>query len=431
MKAIDDELTGVRSRAALMSALQRCVMQSNEQRTPMAVLVVDVDGFAQINNVHGYQAGDEVLRHLAAQLGEVARPHDVLARIGSDRFVLLLNRILNRGHAELAIQKIFRLMDVPLQTRSVRFGVGVSVGAALCPMHATHPELVLRLAEAALSNARSVGHRHAYAPDAEVGLGISDVWDLELQLPGAIERGEMELHYQPQVCAADLSVIGAEALMRWKTPGRGYVSPAVFIPMAERTGEIRKLTSWALNTALRHAAEWAPERCLGVSVNLPGMLVTEPDLPEIVEAALRLWGTERVALTLEITEGSLMDSERAFASLARLRELGTRVSIDDFGTGYSCLAYFRDIPADELKIDQSFIKALLVDPATADITRFIVNLAQRFNLSVSAEGVEDEATLRAVQALGCQTVQGYLIGKAMPSSAFRRWLQEYRQGCAA
>lgn len=428
MDATDDELTGLRNRRSFLSLLRRCVTMSNEQRAAMALLVIDIDGFAQFNNVHGYDVGDRLLRHLAGLLGDVARSHDYAARIGDNRFGLILNRVLNQGHVELAIQKLFRLLDAPFQGERMRFNIPVTVGAALCPLHASHPDALMRRAEAALTRARRAGLRHGYAPDATRDLDISDLWDLEVQLSGAIDRGEMTLHYQPQLCARELQVVGAEALMRWNSPSRGAVAPDVFIPVAERTGQIRKLTAWALNTALRQAAEWGAGRHVSVSVNLPAMLVAQPDLPEIVEAALKLWGSEHVRLVLEVTESSLMDADRAFASLEQLRRLGVRVSIDDFGTGYSCLAYFRNIPADELKIDRSFVRALLTDPASADITRLIVDLSHRFGLSVAAEGVEDGETLVALRQLGCDVVQGFLFGKAMASAELGEWLAAHRAG---
>lgn len=422
MDPMHDELTGLRNRRNFLSLLRRCVSVANEQRATSAVIIVDIDQFAQFNNVQGYELGDLMLRHLAGVLQQVARSQDYAARIGDNRFALIVNRVLNRGHVELAVQKLFRLLEVPCQAETTRFRVPVTVGVALCPMHATQPEMLLRRAEAALARARAAGLRHDYAPDAAADLDISDMWDLELQLAGAIERGEMSLHYQPQVRASDRRFMGAEALMRWHSPSRGAVSPEVFIPVAERTGQIRSLTAWALNTALRQAAEWRSDGTVTVSVNLPGTLAMQPDLPELVAAALKLWGSERVQPVLEVTEGSLMDAGRAFAVLAQLRALGVRISIDDFGTGYSCLAYFKSIPADELKIDKSFVRELLTDDANADIVKLIVDLSRRFGLSVAAEGVEDEATFQLLREIGCTTVQGYLVARPMPSAQLREWL---------
>ncbi|MFD0738444.1 putative bifunctional diguanylate cyclase/phosphodiesterase [Lysobacter koreensis] len=423
MSMTEDALTGLCSRRSFLSSLSRHVQHVNDKRASLALLVIDIDGFAQINGAFGYDTGDQMLRYLTQQLRALARPCDYLARIGDNRFAVILHQLMNKGHAELAIQKLFRLLDVPFQAPSARMKVAVSVGVALCPAHASHPDFLLRRAEAALVTARQTGRRHAFAPDAARDQDLSEVWDLEMQLGGAIERGEMAMHYQPQVRLSDLRPVGAEALMRWNSPSRGVVSPAVFIPVAERTGQIKKLTVWALNTALRQASLWpAGDAPLTVSVNLPGTLATQPDLPELVEDALKLWGCDRVQLVLEVTEGSLMDSERAFAALARIRALGAKISIDDFGTGYSCLAYFRNLPADELKVDRSFVSSILTDPASADIAQLIVDLAHRFGLSVAGEGVEDAATLHALTQLGCDTAQGFLLGKAMPLPQFQRWL---------
>ncbi len=431
MLATQDELTGLRGRRAFIQLLARQVVQACEQRASLALLVVDVDGFVQINGVHGFDAGDALLRHLAERLTTLARRQDHVARIGDNRFAVVLNGVMNKGHAELAVQKLFRLLDIPLQAAEVRLGVPVTIGVAMCPAHATHGEHLLRRAEAALLRARREGVRHAFAPDAAADLDISDLWDMEMQLGGAVERGELQLHYQPKLASADLAPLGAEALMRWTSPSRGAVPPGVFIPVAERTGHIRKMTLWALNSALRQAARW-PEgghaRC--VSVNVPGMLTASPDLPGLVEDALNLWSGGGVQLILEITEGSLMDQARAFPVLERIRQLGVRISIDDFGTGYSCLAYFKNIPADELKIDRSFVMGLLSDPGSEDIVRLIIDLAHRFGLTVTAEGVEDAPTFERLREMGCDSVQGYHFARPMPASDVIAWFDRHEHARA-
>jgi diguanylate cyclase (GGDEF)-like protein len=420
----DDEITGLRTRRAFMALLGRQVVVACEHHSSMALLVVDVDGFVQMNGLHGFGVGDEVLRYLATQLQRVARKQDFVARIGDNRFAVVLTGMFNKGHVELAVQKLYRLLDVPLQASSIRLHVPVTIGIAMCPLHASHAEFLLRRAEAALLRARRDGMRHAFAPDANADLDISDLWDLEVQLGGAIERGEMQLAFQPKMRAADRQQVGAEALMRWTSISRGSVSPALFIPVAERIGQIKKLTVWALNSALRQAARWPAGRMpQTVSVNLPGMLASHRDLPELVEDALSLWSSSDVRLVLEITEGSLMEPAQAFPVLQRIRDLGVGISIDDFGTGYSCLAYFRNIPADELKIDRSFVTGLRTDPANAEIVRLIVDLAHRFGLSVAAEGVEDEATFERLREIGCDSVQGYLFGRPMPPAEFIAWAQ--------
>ena len=430
MSTIEDELTGLHNRRSFLSLLRRQIAMANDRQHSLALVVVDIDGFARINGAHGYAFGDALLRHVAAQLGGAARRQDYAARIGSDRFALVLPRVLNAGHAELAVQKLYRLLEVPFRQGDQTQRVAVTAGVALCPAHATHPEFLLRKAEKAVESARVLGRRSAFAAD-ERGLGLAEDWDIEIELDGAIERGELLLLYQPQVRAGDLRPVGAEALMRWQHPTRGMIPPDLFIPVAERTGQIKPLTVWAVNTALRQAAHWRhPWGELAIGVNVPADLVAQHDLPDLVDSAMKLWRAPGVQLVLEITERSLMDARHSFEILAGIRELGARVSIDDFGTGYSCLAYFKDLPADELKVDRSFVTALLSDPASAHLSNLIIDLAHRFGLSVVAEGVEDEATLDVLRASGCDVIQGYLVGRAMGAGAMERWLNEPRP-CAA
>ena len=418
-----DALTGLRDRSGFAALLRQQIGLANERRDHLALVVVDLDGFAQINMANGYAVGDRVLRHVSEQLLGVARRHDSVARIGDNRFALLLPQILNRGHVELAIQKLGRLLDAPLQIGETRIAIQFTAGAALCPEHASHAEFLLRKAEISLAMARAGGRRYAFAAAASRGLDLPELWEMEMQLESAIERGDLEMYYQPKVSIPGQETLGAEALMRWRRNDGEIISPDVFIPLAEHTRQIKKITIWALNTVLREAGEWPADRgLLSVSVNLPGELVAQPDLPELVENALHLWGREHIQLVLEITERSLMDREPSFRILQRLRDLGIKISIDDFGTGYSCLAYFKNIPADELKIDKSFVTELLTDAGSADITSLIIDLAHRFGLSVVAEGVENVATLEMLRARGCDVAQGFLFGKPMPPAAFVQWL---------
>ena len=426
MNQVQDELTGLCNRHSFLSQLGRHVNNANDHEQLLALIVVDIDNFVQINSAGGYALGDAALRHLAQQLQSVARKQDIVARLGDNRFALLLPQILNRGHAELAIQKLFRLLQSPLQAGETRLTVPVTVGAALSPLHASHAEYLLGKAEVALATARLEARRYLFAPDDPQAQTLSGMWELEMALDGAIDRGEMQMHYQPKIRSSDRRIIGAEALMRWQRPSQGDIPPDVFIPLAERSGRIKQLTIWALNTALRQAGEWNPDQQpFEIAVNLPGELTLQRDLPELAENALRLWGKDKLQLVLEITERSLMDRHHAMQVLSRIRKLGIEVSIDDFGTGYSCLAYFKNIPANELKIDKSFIGGMLTDTASADITMLIIDLAHRFGLKVAAEGVEDIETFEMLNSGGCDIVQGYLFGRPMPASSFRELLDSY------
>lgn len=426
LPAETDELTGLRNRGSLIALLRRQITHANERQHQLGLVVIDIDGFAQINVANGYGFGDAVLRHMAHQLSQVARGNDHAARIGDNRFVLLLPHVLNKGHVELAVQKLQRLLDVPFQSSGNRCMVSFTAGGAVCPQHASHADFLLRKAETALASARLKGRRYELAEAAAHSYDLSEMWQLEMQLDGAIERGELEMHYQPQIRVGDLQPVGAEALMRWDNPSRGLIPPDIFIPLAERTGQIKKLSIWALNTVLRQSSEWRhPWGRLSIAVNMPSELTIQQDLSELAENAMSLWGKDHIQLVLELTERSLMDRDKGLEMLHQLRKLGVKISIDDFGTGYSCLAYFKNIPADELKIDQSFVSAMLTDPGSVDITTLIIDLAHRFGLSVVAEGVEDQPTFELLKARGCDIAQGYLYGRAMPSETFEQWLVAY------
>lgn len=424
MSAIDDELTGVNGRRNFQSLLRRQVQLANDSKSTLALVVVDIIDFRHINRAHGYEFGDQLLQHVSRLLKAVARSHDYVARLGSDRFAMILPRIMNRGHAELGVQKLLRQFDLPFEADGKRVKIGVTVGVALCPQNATHPDHLLRQAEHSLETARSLRQSFLIASDAGPEEKFSEFWDIELNLAGAHERGEMSMHYQPKLRCADRTPVGAESLMRWNSRHRGSVSPDVFIPVAEQTGQIKALTIWALNTSLRQAAEWKHgfDR-LSVAVNVPAELVSQHDLPDLIENALRLWGNDRIQLVMEITERSLIsDPRHSFRILSAIRDLGVKVSIDDFGTGYSCLAYFKDIPCDEIKIDRSFVADMVTEQASADLVSLCIDLAHRFQLSVVAEGVEDEDTFEALQQRGCDVAQGWLFARAMASADFEQWL---------
>ncbi len=419
MNPIEDQLTGLRNRRSFMPLLRQHVGLANNHKTSVGLVVVDINGFSRLNATHGFDIGDGILKELALRLKQVARTQDYAARIGDNRFALILCRVMDKGHVDLAIRKVFRLLDLPFEIGGLRVKVAATVGAALCPMHASQADHLLRQAERALAAARAGALPYMIAPDIGVDGGISAHWELEVELGDAVASGQMSMHYQPKIRVADRALVGAEALMRWQHRSRGAISPELFIPVAEQTGQILPITAWALNMALRHAGQWGGP--LSVAVNVPAQMIARHDLPDLVENALQLWGRSDTQLVLEITERSLVaDHRHSFAVLSRIRDLGVRISIDDFGTGYSCLAYFKDIPADELKIDRSFVSGLLVDAASVDITTLIIDLAHRFGMSVVGEGVEDEATFQLLSRMGCDLVQGFLFSPALSPDAFRR-----------
>jgi EAL domain-containing protein (putative c-di-GMP-specific phosphodiesterase class I) len=327
----------------------------------------------------------------------------------------------------LAAEKIWRTVLESPAVEVLATRPELSIGIALFPEHDSTPERLVRKAQLAAASARRRAQRVLVYDDqcAEQLLGQ---WELETEFDAALGSGEIEMYFQPKVRMCDRRAGGAEALMRWFREGRAATGPDVFIPLAESPRLLQATTGYALNTALRQAAQWPADASgaastLGVAVNVPPAMVHNREFIDMVRSALATWKVANERLTLEITEGALLaDPKQAMSVLSKLRDLGVRISIDDFGTGYSSLSYFRKLSADELKIDKSFILTLLREEADARIVRTIVALAQQFGLAVVAEGVEDEATFLALQALGCDYAQGWLFSRALPQQQFIAWL---------
>jgi diguanylate cyclase (GGDEF)-like protein len=422
-----DPVTGLHDRQQFLHILHSEVSEAATLQVSLALLKVDIHQFSRINIKHGYAAGDSVLRAVAKVLEQVCREGDQIARIGDDQFALILPGVLNSGHAELAVHKIHRLLDVPVQLDHGTLHCSANIGIALFPEHARGADALLTAADEAQRRARISGQPFcvAYSEEDEE---CSEHWDIEMALEDAIQKSEMCVYFQPKISLATGEPVGAEALVRWNSSFRGLIGPNEFIPIAESTGFIRPLTEWMMNSALRLAGEWEhPWGEQEVSINVPTVILERPDFVDTVMSARELWSSEGNRLCIEILEQSFIENiEEVFASLKLLRDKGIRVSIDDFGTGYSSLSYFRDIPADQLKIDQSFVFGLLKDRDNANIVELIVDLAHRFGLSVVAEGVEDVKTLSALKKMQCDVAQGYFIARPMPAEEYRYWLANYR-----
>jgi len=422
-----DHITGLPNRNQFLEILRGEVNEANEHKTKIALFVIKINRFRRINNLYGYPAGDQVLRSTAKTLSQVCRQGDHVARIGDNEFALLLSGIVNEGHATLAAHKIKRLLDIPVDLGNNKLLCSVHMGIAVCPVHGSDESYLLKKAEEALECSKQTGQLYCMAKPIKE-LSISDNWDIEIELATAIENSELRVYFQPKISLDTGKPTGAEALIRWESPSRGLIAPNIFLPVAEEMGLIKPLTVWMLNSALRLSAEWTHQwGALDVSVNIPTILLENPDFVDMVLSSEGLWKNENTTLCLEVLEQFFVtDIETCFAKLKELRGAGIKISIDDFGTGYSSLSYFRDIPADELKIDSSFVSTLLDDEANANIVALIVDLAHRFDLSVVAEGAEDPDTLVALKKLQCDKVQGYIISEPIPADEFGGWLKRFR-----
>ena len=418
-----DTAKDIYDREAFLDVLATQVTAAHTTGTKLALLVVDIDRFYRINRNLGYDAGDQVLKQLGALLRDAVREQDKVGRISVDRFAIVLPTIMNVGHAELAAYKILRLLDAPFFIGTKQIVVDCTIALSICPLHASDHYSLLSECESTLVDARQKRQRLGVSQVPEEDALLAD-WDIELALNGVLERDQLQLYYQPKVSLTSGRVIGAEALLRWRHPDKGFVSPAYFIPVAERMGYMKQITNWIINTAMRNSAEWSDRwGDLHVSVNMPPELLLAPDLRDQVKSAIALWGGKHIQLTLEMIERSLVaEPARIFPVLEDLQAQGVQVSIDDFGTGYSSLSYFERLPANELKIDQSFVRDIKDKQGSQSIVKLVVDLAHAFDMQVVAEGVEDLETLRYLKTIGCDTVQGYYVARPMPQADICEWI---------
>ena len=419
-QARTDDLTGLPNRRAFLEAAEE-VLAAASARRPAALLLLDLDGFKEVNDGLGHHAGDDLLRQIGPRLRSALPTGDVLARLGGDEFAVLVPGA-GLDEAQDRAQRLRELVLQPFTVESIRLHVGVSIGVSTAPVPAGSVEELLRCADVAMYAAKAGREGvHVYVPDPNGGTG--DRLRTMEELRTALAGNELTVHLQPQLDLRTERVVGVEALVRWNHPRRGLLSPVHFLPAAEQAGLLRTLTDTVLDLSLTAAARWWPEQRVPVSVNLSAANVTDLDLPGKVSAALARHGLPPTALTLELVEDTLMaDPGRGGVVLGELRRLGVRTSIDDYGTGYSSLAYLRGLPADELKLDRSLTSDVDSDARAAAIVRHTVALAHDLGLRLVAEGVEDAAMAVALARLGCDVAQGYAIARPMPVEDFLTWL---------
>ena len=394
----------------------------------IAVLVVYVHQLERLQESAGAVNAARMLDELRNRLSQVSKPGDYFARLGERKFAFVLSNLRNEGHALLAANKVLRAGGEPVTAGGQHATMRLSIGIAMFPAHGRAPEALMQCAETALLEGWKTQQSivvYAERRSGELAAG----WDLETQLASALEHGDLVMAYQPKLSLAKLEVAGCEALMRWNRQDAGNVPPEIFIDLAEMTGQIDPLTRFAFQRALGQLREWPKSlaRCR-VAVNVTPSIVCNPDLVGVIRAAAEGASVGLDRLTVEVTENALMtDRERSHRVLEELRELGVRISIDDFGTGYSSLAYLKRIPADELKIDKSFVMNMLGDPGDARVVEQIIALGHGFGLEVVAEGVESEEAAAKLAAMGCDFAQGFHYAKPLPPQELVAWAQEWRR----
>jgi diguanylate cyclase (GGDEF)-like protein len=421
--AFHDGLTGLANRALFMDHVRTTIKRRKSKHAKTyAVLFLDFDRFKIVNDSLGHAEGDKLLKMIAERLQTVMRTGDLLARLGGDEFVILLTELLEPGDALRVAQRIQDSLESPFGLAGREIIISTSIGIAFNTADANHAEEMLRHADIAMYRAKAKGKAQYQVFDEAMHQHASKKLQLETEMRQALERGEFKVHYQPIIHLETNRLDGFEALVRWKHPTRGMVSPVDFIPMAEETGLILPLGKWILYESCRQLREWQEADPLGssltVSVNLSAKQFSQFDLPEQVAEQLEATGLNPRYLKLEITESHIMeDTDMAIAMMNRLRDLGIRVSLDDFGTGYSSLSYLHRLPIDYLKIDRSFVSRMVESQENAEIVSTIVKLAQNLKMQVVAEGIETADQLAQLNQLNCEYGQGYFFSKPLNAEA--------------
>jgi len=428
-----DSLTGLPNRQLFRKLADGALQRGGRLDTTCAALLLDLDRFKRINDTLGHEAGDKLLAEVGARITECVRVGDLkgggdfdhaanpVARLGGDEFTILLSDLAHPEDAAKVARRLIEDISRPIALEGQELMVSASIGIALYPDDGRDIDALLKNADAAMYSAKDQGRNtYQYYSEAMNASALRRL-ALEAQLRKAIERDELKLFYQPKVNAATGNLIGSEALLRWRHPDLGYVSPAEFIPIAEETGLILPIGEWVVAEACRQSGEWqrGGYPALPVAVNLASPSFRDPGLAGMIERALRVGGIDAKLLELEVTESILMqDVEVTTRTLGSLREMGMSLAVDDFGTGYSSLGYLKRLPLNELKIDGSFIKDVVHQASDAAIAATIITLAKNLRLEVTAEGVETDAQAQFLLARGCHRMQGYLFEKAVPAEEF-------------
>jgi diguanylate cyclase (GGDEF)-like protein/PAS domain S-box-containing protein len=430
-QVLHDELTGLANRAQL-HRLAEAATEAGDRDRLLALLVVDLDHFSEINDVLGHDAGDGVLRHVARTLEDLAGPGDVVARIGSDDFAVLLAGLdggVDQAVAAVAAmaERVQARLAEPIVLEGLSIGTEASVGAAVVERRAEAVAQLVPRAEGALARAKRSLLRCEIDAGADEAGRPSQRLAVVAELRQAIDHGRLRLHYQPKADLASGRVVGVEALVRWEHPERGLVPPDHFVPLAERTGLIRPLTTFVLQEAISQLSAWRDAGLpLSLSLNLGAANLTDPDLANEVSRLLFRHGVPPRALALEITEGAVMgDAAGSDEVVRQLSHLGVELCIDDFGTGYSSLGKLRSLPLAEIKLDKSFISQLNASKDDAIIVRSSIELGHNLGLRVVAEGIEDEEVAAALRALGCDQGQGYWLSPPLSPAEMTRWLRDH------
>lgn len=415
-QARHDTLTGLPNWRLLRETLEQTISASAASGSSVGLFFIDIDGFKTINDTLGHAAGDQLLRIVAERLGACARKADMLSRVGGDEFVLMVSGLHNRHSARLVATKLVDCLHAPFMAAGTEVFLAASIGVSLFPEDAEDPDSLLRNADAAMHEAKRGGKNQVQFFSRALSDALRERMEIASSLRVALDRKEFELYFQPVFGTSDHRILRFEALLRWRPAGGAQVSPAKFIPVGEETGWIVPIGRWVLQEACKRAAAWqdGSHHGIGVSVNVSAVQLARPEFVGMLAQVLADTGLPPALLELELTESIFINNPReTVRTIARVHSLGVTMALDDFGTGYSSLGYLKDLPMDALKIDKSFLGGVGTEAAAGVLVESLISLAHSLGLRVVVEGVETRQQFEMMNALGCDELQGFLLGRPM------------------
>ena len=430
-QANHDALTDLPNRVLFQDRLEHAITVATRNNNKMAVLFIDLDHFKEINDSLGHDIGDKVLKITTSRLQDAIRSEDTIARLGGDEFTVILNGLAQAQDASLIAEKLLKKLSEPITINTTKLHISISIGISIYSDDGEESLSLLKFADSAMYRAKAEGRNNFQYYSAEMTEQAFERVVMETALRAGIQNREFIVHYQPQVNGATGVLIGMEALVRWKHPAMGLVSPAKFISLAESTGLIIELDRYVMKNAMAQVVQWHKDGLNPgiLSINFSVKQLQEEDFIDILESMFKETGCKPEWIELEVTEGQVMTHpEEAIKKLQDVGDLGVELAIDDFGTGYSSLAYLKRLPINKLKIDQMFIRALPDDEEDAAIARAVIALAKSLNLKVIAEGVETKEQKEFLVENGCENIQGFYYSKPVPADEIQRILRDGLKG---
>lgn len=428
--AFFDSLTGLANRNLFRDRFEQAIKMGRRSKEKFALMIIDLDGFKDINDTHGHMAGDKLLQAAAQKLGFCVRDSDTVSRFGGDEFMIILRNVIDKCGPDLVARKILDQFSMPVIFPGKEVFISGSIGISIFPDDAEDFDGLMKNADTAMYHAKEEGSNVFRFFTHKMGETVIRRKNLEKDLQLALNQEELQVHYQPIIDMKSRRLIGAEALLRWPHPERGMIPPDEFIPIAEDSMLILPIGEWVLRTVCEQAKLWVNNGLtrLRVAVNLSGWQCRQADFPKLVRGILEEAGLKPEHLALEITESVVMgDEKRSVAMLQELHEIGLHIAIDDFGTGYSSLGYLKRFPIDTIKIDRSFILDVLSDSADKILVEAITAMTHRLGLNVVAEGIETEEQLRFLDTLNCDYGQGYYFGRPLHHIEFEKCARDFDQ----